>query len=160
MAIRKLTKPFKTAVYKDLKISSPAFDQNGMIPRQYTPDGLNISPPVDIEDIPREAKSIAVIVDDPDAPRGTFCHWVVWNIPLIHHLRANDSHGTNGINDFGRHRYDGPCPPSGAHRYFFKVYALDSILSLSERSKKATVEEAIKDHIVGFGSLVGRYRRS
>ena len=114
----------KAIDYKQLNISSIAFKADEMIPSKYTCDGVNINPPLDIKDIPEKAKCLALIVDDPDAPIGVWVHWVVWNIPVTHHIKENEVHGTEGINDFQQQHYGGPCPPSGTHRYFFKVYAL------------------------------------
>ncbi len=106
-----------TAVnYKTIKVKSTAFEENGLIPSKYTCEGENINPPLDLEQIPAEAKSLVLIVDDPDAPKKTWVHWIVWNIPVTHHIKENDVHGTEGINDRRQHQYSGPCPPSGTHR--------------------------------------------
>ena len=118
-----------------LKISSPAFGQNGYIPVKYTCDGDDVNPPLVIDNVPQNAKSVALIMDDPDAPAGTWVHWVVWNIdPKTKEIK--DSYvpkgAQQGINDFRRHDYGGSCPPSGTHRYFFKLYALDTSLTLRE----------------------------
>jgi Raf kinase inhibitor-like YbhB/YbcL family protein len=125
----------KAIDYKQLDISSTAFKIGEMIPARYTCDGANINSPLDIKDIPEEAKCLALIADDPDAPIGTWVHWVVWNIPVTHHIKKSKIHGTEGINDFQKHHYGGPCPPSGTHRYFFKVYALDALLDLPATAK-------------------------
>lgn len=159
MPVQKKIKPANVLGYKELKLSSPAFEPNGPIPKQYTCNGLNISPPIDIDSIPQQAKSLAIIVDDPDAPYGTFCHWVIWNLPVTHNLRMLEGRGIQGMNDFGRHQYDGPCPPSGTHRYNFKVYALDCILYIPVSSNKENLENAITRHIVGFGVLTGKYSK-
>jgi Raf kinase inhibitor-like YbhB/YbcL family protein len=149
-----------TAVdYKYLKVSSDAFGYGEMIPEKYTCDGKNISPPLDIENIPEEAKCMVLIVDDPDAPVATWIHWLVWNIPVTHHIHESEVHGIEGLNDFKQHHYGGPCPPSGIHRYFFKVYALNELLNLSSNSKKMDVEKAMSEHIIAFGELVGLYSR-
>lgn len=145
--------------YRELKISSPAFAHEEMIPSRYTCGGENISPPVEIDQIPKDAKCLAMIVDDPDASGGSFIHWLVWNIPVKHHLHENEIHGTEGINDFGKHHYGGPCPPGGTHRYFFKIYALDSLLDLPQDARKAQLERAMNDHILAFGELIGLYSR-
>lgn len=100
-----------------------------------------------------------MIVDDPDAPIGTWVHWVVWNIPLRGEIREDSVPGTEGLNDFRKHSYGGPCPPSGTHRYFFKVYALDTKLDLKGNSRKRDVERAMKGHILAQGQLVGLYSR-
>ncbi|HLG39850.1 MAG TPA: YbhB/YbcL family Raf kinase inhibitor-like protein, partial [Chitinophagaceae bacterium] len=109
--------------------------------------------------IPEGTKSLALIVDDPDAPSGMWVHWIVWDIPFTHHIKEDHIPGKEGINDFKRHHYGGPCPPPGTHRYFFKVYALDFIPVLPENADKLQLEKAISEHIVGFGELVGLYKR-
>ena len=124
-------------------------------------DGEDINPTLTIEDIPPEAKSLALIVDDPDAPMGTWVHWLIWNIkPNI----KGFSKGENitfpqGKNDFGKLNYGGPCPPSGTHRYFFKLYALDTMLELGEGSNKKQLEKAMSDHIIEEGQIMGTYSR-
>ena len=145
--------------YKLLKVSSSAFNENELIPVKYTCDGANISPPLNIDHIPEEAKSLAIIVDDPDAPVGTWVHWVMWNIPVTHQVKENKAHGIQGINDFGKHKYQGPCPPSGIHRYFFKVYSLDDLIESPENTNKHQLEKAMSEHIIAFGELVGIYAR-
>lgn len=150
----------KAVDYKQLDISSAAFKANEMIPSDYTCDGLDISPPIDIQGIPKEAVCLALIIDDPDAPVGTWVHWLVWNIPITHHIKENDIHGVEGVNDLFQHHYGGPCPPLGStHRYFFKIYALDSLLDLPRNTKKEQLEKAMSEHIIGFGELVGLYKR-
>jgi len=144
---------------KELTVSSPVFENNGFIPRKYTCDGDDVNPPLRIEGIPKETLSLVLIVDDPDAPRGTWDHWVVWNIPPVSAIEENTIPGIEGLNDFGRHSYGGPCPPSGTHRYFFKVYALDTKLSLRPDSRKADVERAMRPHVIAKGEIVGLYRR-
>jgi len=144
---------------KELTISSPAFKNNGFIPPKYTCDGNDVNPPLNIEGVPKETQSLALIVDDPDAPMGTWDHWVVWNIPPAEKIMENSVPGTEGLNDFRRRSYGGPCPPSGTHRYFFKVYALDTRLDLSPSSRKKDVERAMKGHVIAEGELVGLYRR-
>ncbi len=154
------TEPTKAVDYKQLKITSTAFNNEGMIPLQYTCDGININPPLDIEHIPEEAKCLVLIVDDLDALNGTWLHWGVWNIPVTHHLKENEVHGTEGINDFKQHHYSGPCPPSGTHRYFFKVYALSALLDLPVHTNKVQLEKAMSEHIIAFGELIGLYKRN
>jgi Raf kinase inhibitor-like YbhB/YbcL family protein len=149
-----------TVHYKPLLISSSAFKHQEMIPQKYTCDGQNISPALEIENIPAEAKCLALIMDDPDAPMGTYVHWVVWNIPVGRHLNENKAHGMEGINDFQRPHYGGPCPPSGVHRYFFKIYALDRLLDLPSTTRKEQLETAMRDHIIAFGELIGLYTRA
>jgi hypothetical protein len=146
----------------ELKISSPVFENNSNIPVKYTCDGMDVSPPLLIENVPTDSKSLALIVDDPDAPMGTWVHWVLWNInPKTREIRENTvpEGAKQGINDFGRHDYGGPCPPSGTHRYFFKLYALDSLLELGPNSKKADMEKAIKGHIIAQTQIIGLYKR-
>lgn len=144
---------------KLLKLSSAAFDDNGIIPVQYTCDGLNQSPPFEIGNIPLDAKSLAIIVDDPDAPINTWVHWLVWNIPVTKNIRANTVRGIQGINDFSKNIYCGPCPLSGTHHYLFKIYALNAILDLPSTTKKNQLERAMSNNIVGFGQLTGIYSR-
>lgn len=149
----------KAIDYKVLKISSHSFKEGEMIPVKYTCDGDNINPSLDIKGIPDEANSLAIIVDDPDAPAGTWVHWVAWNIPVTQHIKEDHVPGTEGVNDFQQLHYGGPCPPSGTHRYFFKVYALDTILDLPAGTNKMQLEKAISEHIIGFGELTGLYKR-
>ena len=147
------------ADFKQLNVSSPAFKDADFIPTKYTCDGQNVNPSLDIGKIPAEAKSLAIIADDPDAPLGTWVHWVAWNIPVTHHIKENDVHGEEGLNDFQTRGYRGPCPPSGIHQYFFKVYALDDLLALPGHTTKYQLEKAMSEHIIGFGELVGLYKR-
>lgn len=149
----------KAVDYKQLDVSSPAFKRNEMIPATYTCDGENISPPLDIKNIPDETKCLVLIVEDPDAPSGTWVHWLVWNIPVTHHIRENEVHGMQGINDFLQNQYGGPCPPSGTHHYFFKIYALNALLDLPAKTRKTQVEKAMSENIIGFGQLVGLYKK-
>ncbi len=145
----------------DLKLTSPAFEDNGMIPAKYTCDGNDINPELLIEGIPAEAKSLVLIVDDPDAPVGTWDHWIVWNIPVVSKIGENSvpEGAVQGLNDFKKHDYGGPCPPSGTHRYMFKLYALDTTLDLDSNSKKGDVEKAMEGHILAQTKLVGLYSR-
>jgi len=145
--------------YTNLKVSSGAFKNNGSIPAMYTCDGKNINPSIEIEGTPLEAKSLAFIMDDPDAPGGMFVHWVMWNIPITHQIEENTAPGVEGINDAKKNRYTGPCPPSGTHRYFFKVYALDTILDLPASTNKHELELAMASHILAFGEIIGLYQR-
>jgi Raf kinase inhibitor-like YbhB/YbcL family protein len=144
-----------------MNISSPAFTDGGSIPSKYTCDGPNTSPPLAFNGIPGGAKSLALIVDDPDAPGGTFDHWIVWNIPANTQSVAEGQapQGVAGQNGFGKRAYGGPCPPSGEHRYQFKLYALDTALNLPPGSSKADVENAMKDHTVAQAKMTGRYKR-
>ena len=142
-----------------LEVSSSAFNENSFIPEKYTCDGYNVSPPLDIKNIPAETKSMAIIVDDPDAPISTWVHWLVWNIPVQHHIKENTVLGNQGFNDFGKYFYCGPCPMSGTHHYKFKVYALDTLLILPAVTKKFMLERAMSEHILAFGELTGLYKR-
>ncbi len=145
--------------YKLLRVTSTVFKENEFIPSEYTCDGTNINPPLDIEDIPEEAKCLCIIVDDPDAPIYTWSHWLVWNIPVTHHIKENHITGTEGLNDFLQQHYSGPCPPSGIHRYFFKLYALNELLNLPSQTKKIQLEKAMSEYIIGFGEITGLYQR-
>ena len=143
-----------------MKISSPEFKNNESIPKKFTCQGSDLNPALIIEGIPKGAQSLALIVDDPDAPMGTWIHWVVFDIPLINRLEENSIPGKQGRNDFGRKNYGGPCPPSGTHRYFFKIYALDKILNLSEGISKKELEKAMETHILGQAELIGLYSKT
>lgn len=145
--------------YELLEISCDVFLNNGFIPKKYTCDGENISPPLKINKIPKEAKSLAVIVEDPDAPISTWIHWLIWNIPVTHYLKENDVIGKQGVNDFNKHFYCGPCPMSGTHRYVYKVYALDTLLNMPDNTKKHQLLRAMSNHILGYGEIVGLYKR-
>lgn len=147
-------------IVKVLTISSEAFKDHGTIPAKYTCDGDNINPPLTIGNIPKETKSLALIFDDPDAPIRTWVHWIVWNIPPAKKIKENEILGDEGINDFGNNNYGGPCPPSGTHNYLFKVYALDELLDLNPDATKIELEKAMSSHIIGFGKLVGSYKRT
>lgn len=146
--------------YKALAVRSPAFADHGMIPARYTCEGDNVSPPIEIGDLPEEARSLALIIEDPDAPSGTWLHWMVWNIPVTHAIGEGKVPGEQGMNDFGRRTYGGPCPPSGTHRYFVKVYALDDVLEVPSGARRKKVEDAMRNHIVAFGETVGLYQRT
>jgi len=144
----------------ELKITSPVFD--GDIPRRYTCDGKNISPPFEIKNVPPQAKSLALIVDDLDAPRGTFVHWIIWNIdPAIREIKENSvpKGAVQGINDFKKHTYGGPCPPSRTHRYAFKLFALDVSLNLGPNSTMVDLQNAMKGHMIAKAQLIGLYNR-
>jgi len=143
----------------DLIITSPIFAHNSLIPAKYTCDGENVNPPLNINGIPEGTRSLVLIVDDPDAPMGTWVHWVVWSLPPKATIEENMISETEGLNDFRRQQYGGPCPPSGTHRYFFKVYALDTVLELSPNSRKKDVEKAMSGHKLAKGEIVGLYRR-
>jgi len=150
-----------------LKIESTAFDDGGMIPSKYTCEGTDISPSLTWGEPPEGTKSLALIADDPDAPAGTWVHWVVYNIPpdrrgLAENFPKSGSPGDGilqGTNDFGRTGYGGPCPPSGTHRYYFRLYALDTVPGLGAGATKRQLLEAMKGHVLAEGQLMGKYRR-
>lgn len=146
-----------------MKLTSSAFGHGAIIPKEFTCDGQNASPPLDIAGVPAEAKSLVIILEDPDAPRaGGFDHWVMWNIPPLTAsvLRnASPTGATVGVNDAGTNAYTGPCPPSGTHHYHFKIFALDTTLTLPAASKKASVVLAMDGHILDRGELMGTYLR-
>lgn len=146
-----------------MKIESSAFGNNSGIPVKFTCDGQGINPELKFSSVPKEAKSLALIVDDPDAPvSGGFVHWVVFNInPATKEIAENSSpagaiEGTNGADHTG---FVGPCPPTGTHRYFFKLYALDSALDLDSTAKRENVEQAMESHIIEQAELIGLYKR-
>ncbi|MFH1127880.1 MAG: YbhB/YbcL family Raf kinase inhibitor-like protein [Candidatus Omnitrophota bacterium] len=143
-----------------MKILSPEFENNGFIPEKFTCQGEDVSPALIIEDIPKEAKSLALIIDDPDAPMGTWVHWVIFDIPLVNRIEENSIPGKQGRNNAGSKDYGGPCPPSGTHRYFFKMYALDKILNLTEGIVKQELEKAMEGHILGQAELIGLYKKT
>jgi Raf kinase inhibitor-like YbhB/YbcL family protein len=143
-----------------LKVTSRVFAQGGNIPKRYTCDGANVSPPLRIENVPKTARSLVLIVDDPDAPGRTWTHWLLWNIdPKVSEIWEDSppQNAVQGMSDFGNEKYGGPCPPSGAHRYYFKAYALDTTLYLPSSTKKAALQKAMAGHIVAEGSLMGTY---
>ena len=144
---------------KALNIGSPVFKAGTAIPARHTCEGKDINPPLEIGNIPGGAKSLVLIVDDPDAPRGTWLHWLVWNIPIVNRINENEIPGVQGLNSFGRIGYGGPCPPSGIHRYYFKVYALDHLLDLAEGATQDEVNKAMQNHVMAYGELVGLFRR-
>jgi Raf kinase inhibitor-like YbhB/YbcL family protein len=150
-----------------LKVTSSAFSEGGSIPSRYSCDGKDISPPLSWTVGPAGLKSYAIIADDPDAPMGTWVHWVIYNIPAtVTSLSENVTKkekladGTlQGINDFKRHGYGGPCPPGGTHRYYFKVYALDTVIEPDSGLNKKKLLKAMEGHIIGQGELMGTYSR-
>jgi Raf kinase inhibitor-like YbhB/YbcL family protein len=150
--------PAETTIeYKPLLITSRAFRAGETIPSKYTGEGEDINPPLDIGPIPEKAKSLTLIVDDPDAAKKTWVHWLVWNIPITHKIKENTMPGEQGWNDFRRNSYGGPYPPSGTHRYFFKIYALDCLLKLPSHTTKQELEQAMSEHILAYGELMGVY---
>lgn len=156
-----------TGSVERLMLTSTAFKEGEMIPRKYSCDGADISPPLKWNSVPSQTKSLALIADDPDAPMGTWVHWVIFNIPpnlteLPEEVPTASSlpDGTlQGKNDFRNIGYGGPCPPGGTHRYFFKLYALDAMLKLPAGSTKPNLLRAMQGHIVGEAQLMGKYSR-
>lgn len=146
---------------KGMKITSSAFNHNEYIPSKYTCDGENVNPPLTFSGVPEKALSLALICDDPDAPGGIWVHWVVWNIPIsTKEIAQHSVPGRQGVTDFGSKGYGGPCPPSGTHRYFFKLYALDTKLNVSEAATKKDVEKTMEGHILAHAELIGLYKRN
>lgn len=142
-----------------LTISTSAFENKGEIPSRHTCDGENINPELVPGILPEDTKSLVLIVDDPDAPMGTFTHWIVWNIEPGVIIMEDTIPGIQGLNDFKTMDYAGPCPPSGTHRYFFRVYALDTMLDLGSGSTRTDLKQAMQGHIIAEGDLMGTYSR-
>lgn len=143
-----------------MDLVSSAFESSGRIPSKYTCDGAGVSPPLSITALPEGTVSLALVVDDPDAPRGTWDHWVAYDVPVTETIPEGVPElGTAGTNSWGRPGYGGPCPPSGSHRYFFTVYALDASLDLPPGATKSEVLEAIAGHVVAEATLIGLYSR-
>lgn len=150
-----------------IQISSAAFSEGGAIPKKFTCDGPDVSPQLSWSGAPASTQTFALIMDDPDAPVGTWVHWVLYNLPadtkgLPEGVEKQEqaAGGIHGRNDFKKFGYGGPCPPPGKpHRYFFRLYALDARLDLKPGATKAEVERAMKGHILAQGQLIGRYGR-
>ncbi len=150
-----------------MKLTSSAFQHEGSIPRQYTCDGQNINPPLTISNVPTGTKSLVIIMDDPDVPKhlradGMWDHWIVFNIPpnTTQIIEGQEPHGIHGLGTGNTQEYYGPCPPDREHRYFFKLYALDTMLNLPAKSTKTQVENAMQHHILEKTELMGLYERS
>ena len=144
-----------------MKLTSTAFEHGGRVPSRHTCQGSNTSPPLAIDGVPEGTQSLALVMDDPDAPLGTYDHWVVWNIPpdIVAIEEGREPQGTPGVNSSGERGYFGPCPPSGTHRYRFKLYALDTVLDLREGSPKAALEKAMDGHVLAQALLEGNYSK-
>lgn len=150
-----------------MKLSSPAFSDGELIPSKYTCEGQDVSAPLEWEDVPEEAKSLAFIVEDPDAPSGTFVHWLLWSIPPDQQGLAEGvgvggpkaGGGVQGKNDFGKTAYGGPCPPSGTHRYYFRLFALDIDPKLSPGASRRELDAATRGHVLAEAQLLGLYAR-
>ncbi len=145
-----------------MKVRSPAFAHEELIPSKYTCDGENMSPPLVVEEVPEGAVSLVLVMDDPDAPGSTWDHWVVYDIPAeeVYMGEGDEPEGTGGANSWGGTGYGGPCPPNGEHRYLFHVYALDTVLRLPEGATKDEVLRAIAGHVLESATLMGRYART
>ena len=151
----------------EIKITSSVFEDGGLIPARHTCDGADMSPPLQWDAVPDGTKSVALICDDPDAPMGTFVHWVIFGLPaetreLAENIPSDETlpnGAKQGVSDFGRIGYGGPCPPSGTHRYFFKIYALDTEVALAAGASKRELLGAMEGHILGQGQLIGKYKR-
>ena len=141
-----------------MKVTSPAFEDGDAIPRKYSCNGEDVSPQLDIADIPAETATLVMIMDDPDAPRGTWDHWIAFDIAATTIIaEGDDGIGTGGLNSWNEPGYGGPCPPSGTHRYFFKVIALDAALGLDQGVDKATVISATEGHVLAEAVLMGTF---
>jgi hypothetical protein len=145
---------------ENMELKSPEFKNDQFIPAKFTCEGENVNPPLVIEGIPPDSKSMVLIVDDPDAVSAPWVHWLVFNIPPDYKIEEDSIPGEQGINSAGETDWHGPCPPSGIHRYFFKIYALDKMLSLKESVNKKQIEEAMQGHILDSAQLLGRYKRN
>ena len=146
-----------------LRISSPSFENGGEIPKKYTYDGANVNPLLKIENVPSNTKSLALVFDDIDAPRGSYVHWILWNIdPNIREIKENSfpEGAVQGTNDFKKRNYGGPCPPRRAHQYVFKIYALDILLNPDPNLTKKDLEKAMEGHILSRAQLKGVYKRN
>lgn len=143
----------------NLAVKSIVFSHGGHIPPKYSCEGEDVNPPLEISDVPEETVSLAIIMEDPDAPKGIFTHWIVWNIEPHEPIAENSVPGISGRNSFGKTGYGGPCPPSGSHRYFFKIYALDTHLNLEAGSDKDALLKAMQGHVLASGELMGYYKK-
>jgi Raf kinase inhibitor-like YbhB/YbcL family protein len=143
------------------QLTSTVFETNADIPKKYTCDGMDINPPLTFKNVPRDTKSLALTVSDPDALKGTWSHWIIYNIPPdTTEIIENTNPGTEGLNDFGKHTYGGPCPPEGKlHHYIFRLYALNTILSINERPTLNEIEKALQGHVIAKTQLVGTYQK-
>jgi len=142
-----------------LTITSSAFSHKQPIPEQYTCKGKDINPPLSISGAPEQTQTLVLIMDDPDAPNGTWDHWIVYNIKPTEQITENSIPGTQARNSFNKVDYGGPCPPSGTHRYFFKLYALDTSLELDSGADKRHVEQAMQGHILEQAELIGLFSK-
>ena len=156
--IERIEKPIQKGV-ENMKLRSNDFNEGGMIPSTFTCQGEDINPHLALDDVPSETKSFALICDDPDAPGGTWVHWLVKDIPAdVREIQQNSVPGNQVTNDFGKEDYGGPCPPSGVHRYFFRLYALD-VESLDASDKDGFYRQA-EEHAIAKAELMGKYEKS
>lgn len=144
---------------RPLKVTSNAFRDGGDIPSRFTCDGEDVNPSLLIDHLPQGTQTLAIIVEDPDAPKGVYDHWIVWNIPPVRMIEENRIPGISGRNGAGKTGYHGPCPTNGTHRYYFHVFALDSSLSIEMGADKRKLQDTMQSHILAQGVLMGRYGR-
>ena len=146
----------------DFQLTSTAFEDNAVIPKKYTCNGGDINPPLAFKNVPAKTKSLALLVSDPDAPEGTWSHWVVYNMPPnTGEILENTNPGTEGLNDFGKYAYGGPCPPDEKlHHYIFQAFALNNILYINEGPSISEVEKAIKGHVIANAKLIGTFQKA
>ncbi len=150
-----------------IKIKSKVFDEGEPIPVKYTCSGIDVSPPLEWESLPEDTVSIAIICEDPDAPGGTWSHWVIFNLPAVarnlpEHVMGReilDNGAVQGLNDFGKVGYGGPCPPNGTHHYYYKIFALNTKLDLPPRTTRKTFLESINEHVIDQGQIMGTFTR-
>lgn len=150
----------ETAIKNILTVSSPSFGHEEFIPKLYTCQGKGINPPLSIHGIPERTRCLALIMEDPDALGNIFDHWLVWNIPPTDAIPENTTPGLEGKNSGGQIGYTPPCPPSGTHRYFFKVFAIDSVLELEKGAEKNKLLRALQNHVLAYGELIGLYKKA
>ncbi|HPH78690.1 MAG TPA: YbhB/YbcL family Raf kinase inhibitor-like protein [bacterium] len=155
--------PNLSLISSTMKITSPSFDNGQKIPAKFTCDGENINPALNITNVPENARSLVLIVDDPDAPMGTWTHWTLWNITPASQIDIAENSQPNeaiaGNTSSGQAGYDGPCPPNGTHHYYFKIYALDDVLNLSANANVEQLVSTMNDHIIDYAELIGIYTR-
>jgi hypothetical protein len=142
-----------------MEISSPDFKHNGLMPAKFSCQGEGVNPVLIIKNIPKDAKSLALVVDDPDAPLKPYVHWVVYDISVVSRIEENSAPGSLGVNTSGDIEYVSPCPPTGTHRYFFKIYALDSMLNLGDGLSKQELEKSMQGHILDKAELIGLFKK-
>ncbi|PZF74968.1 YbhB/YbcL family Raf kinase inhibitor-like protein [Taibaiella soli] len=144
---------------KTLVITSSAFINEGPMPARYTCDGDGINPPLQIEGLPANTVTLALIAEDPDAPKGIFDHWIEWNIDPIKEIKEDSNPGISGNNSAGKTGYHAPCPPAGTHRYFFYIFALDTDIDLPAGADKTALQQEMEGHIIAQGNIMGTYKR-